>query len=83
MKYQLSKQTIEVAGPESLIDKMSELNVGYINLEALGDDVEYDFDITLPSSFINIENVTSVSVTFDFADYTEKIVITTDQRLCF
>ncbi len=74
LKYQLSKQTIEVAGPESLIDKMSELNVGYINLEALGDEVEYDFDITLPSSFINIENVTSVSVTFDFADYTEKIV---------
>lgn len=74
LKYQLSKQTIEVAGPESLIDKMSELNVGYVNLEALGDEDEYDFDIVLPSSFINIENVTNVSVKFDFENYSEKVI---------
>ncbi len=72
LKYQLSRQTIKVAGPESLIDKMSELNVGYVNLEALGDETKYEFDITLPSTFINIENVTSVSLDFDFNEYSEK-----------
>jgi YbbR domain-containing protein len=74
LKYQLSKQTLEVAGPEALIDKMSELNIGYINLEALGDETEYDFDIVLPSTFINIENITSVSVSFDFANHSQKVI---------
>ena len=70
--YNFSRQTIKVAGPEALIDKMSELNVGYVNLESLGDETEYEFDITLPSTFINIENVNSVSLKFDFNEYAEK-----------
>ncbi len=72
LKYQLSRKTVKVAGPEALIDKMSELNVGYVNLEALGDEIEYEFDITLPSTFVNIENVTSVSLSFNFDEYSEK-----------
>ncbi len=73
LKYELSHQTIKVAGPEVLIDKMSEINVGYVNLEALGDETHYEFDITLPSTFINIENTTSVSLDFNFDEYSEKV----------
>ena len=69
--YRFSRPTIKVAGPEALIDKMSELSVGYVNSETLGDENKFEFDITLPSTFINIEDVNSVSLEFDFNGYEE------------
>ena len=69
INYMLSNDAIEVAGPEALINQWSSINVGYIDLSELDSTREYEFDIVLPSSFVNVKNITTLIARFVLNDY--------------
>ena len=69
INYMLSNDAIEVAGPEALINQWSSINVGYVDLSELDSTREYEFDIVLPSSFVNVKNITTLIARFVLNDY--------------
>jgi len=81
LKYKLSNSKIEVAGPNDAIDAMTEINLGYIDLNALDIDAVYSFPIALPTGFININNTSNVSVEFDTAGFSTKTFNISDINL--
>ena len=60
--YSLSKKTLNVAGPESQIDRLSTLSVGTIDLSTFALDKVYEMPIELPSGIHLLDNIT---VSFD------------------
>ncbi|MEG0804608.1 MAG: CdaR family protein, partial [Pygmaiobacter sp.] len=81
-KYTLSHTTINVAGPGAKLSEMQNLVIGYINIPKefkLGG--EYSFDVTLDKGFINLDNVTRVTVSFDTGALASKTVTVKDVRL--
>ena len=67
--YLFSNDSIEVAGPENLINQWNSINIGYIDLSELDSTREYEFDIVLPSSFVNVKNITTLIARFVLNDY--------------
>ncbi len=67
--YMLSNDSIEIAGPENLVNLWENINIGTIDLSELDSTREYEFDVTLPSSFVNVKNVTTLIVRFVLNDY--------------
>lgn len=72
LNYSLSQQTLEVAGPAEVIDSMTEVNVGVIDLSTFQMDKVYDLPITLPGNLVSQENVTSIRVSFDTSELATK-----------
>ncbi|MFQ9871873.1 MAG: hypothetical protein ACLRVT_02255 [Oscillospiraceae bacterium] len=72
LEYELSAQTVNVAGPAEVMDNYSELVVGYIDLKTLSLDSSYAFTVELPTDFVNLDNVTAVSVNFDTSGMKQK-----------
>lgn len=81
MPYELSSKTITVAGPVDEIERTTGLVAGYIDFKDLGLDSAYLFDVELPESFINVENVEQVSVQFDTSQMEEKVFNLADIRV--
>ncbi len=69
LEFDFSKKTMKIAGPASSIDKMEEFSLGYIDIRTLLPGSVYDFDIDLPSGFLNIENLKTVQLEFDPENY--------------
>lgn len=65
MVYSLSKKTLNVAGPESQIDRLSTLSVGTIDLSTFALDKVYEMPIELPSGIRLLDNISSITVSFD------------------
>jgi YbbR domain-containing protein len=63
--YSLSKQTLNVAGPESQIEKLSTLSVGTIDLSTFALNKVYELPIELPGSIRLLDNISSITVSFD------------------
>ena len=63
--YSLSKKTLNVAGPESQIDRLSTLSVGTIDLSTFALDKVYEMPIELPSGIRLLDNISSITVSFD------------------
>ena len=63
--YSLSKKTLNVAGPESQIDKLSALSVGTIDLSTFALDKVYEMPIELPSGIRLLDNISTITVSFD------------------
>ena len=63
--YSLSKKTLNVAGPESQIDKLSTLSVGTIDLSTFALDKVYEMPIELPSGIRLLDNISTITVSFD------------------
>lgn len=81
INYIFSNDTIEVAGPENLIDQWSSVNIGYIDLSELDSTREYEFDIVLPSSFVNVKNITTLIARFVLNDYETDTFVVSDIKL--
>ncbi len=79
--YIIDNNVIEVAGPEALIDQWNSLNIGYVDLSELDTTREYEFDVVLPSSFVNVKNITTLIVRFPLADYKTDTFTISDIRL--
>lgn len=67
LKYTLSMQEVQVAGPENIIKTMDELNLGYIDFRDL-DLGDYTFNLSLPVGFINLQGEDMVTVSFENPD---------------
>ena len=63
--YSQSKKTLNVAGPESQIDRLSTLSVGTIDLSTFALDKVYEMPIELPSGIRLLDNISSITVSFD------------------
>ena len=61
----LSKKTLNVAGPESQIDRLSTLSVGTIDLSTFALDKVYEMPIELPSGIRLLDNISTITVSFD------------------
>lgn len=80
-KYTLSVDSINVAGPGSRVDELEKLTVGYLNIaREFKLDGSYEFDITLDSGFVNLDNITKVTMNFDTSGLASKTVEVTDIR---
>ncbi len=70
LSYTLSNNTIVVAAAPDVIDRYSEIHLGYIDINELDFIRDYAFEVALPSGFININNVETVLVEFNHKDFT-------------
>lgn len=64
LEYTLSQNAIMVAAAPDIIDNQDEIVIGPIDFRSIDIGKEFTLDITLPAGFTNMENVTSVTVTF-------------------
>ena len=62
--YTLSRNSILVASPSETIDNVDAITVGPIDFREIDIGTELTLDITLNAGLKNVENVTSVTVTF-------------------
>ena len=65
LDYSLSQEMLTVAGPAKLVDKMTDVNVGTIDLSTFALDRIYEMPITLPEGIVSQENVQQITVSFD------------------
>ena len=63
--YSLSKKTLNVAGPESQINKLSTLSAGTIDLSTFALDKVYEMPVELPSGIRLLDNISTITVSFD------------------
>ena len=63
--YSLSQTELRVAGPADVVDNLSELAVGTIDLSTFALDKVYEMPITLPSGLVSLDNVDTVTVSFN------------------
>ncbi len=64
LEYTLSQNAILVAAAPDIIDNQDEIVIGPIDFRTIDIGKEFTLDITLPAGFTNMENVTSVTVSF-------------------
>ena len=69
LRYTLDRSTIRIAGPQTLVDSYDEVLLGYIDFKQLELSARRVFDVQLPSGFDNVDNIQSVSVSFDMEGY--------------
>ncbi len=65
LAYSLSKKTLNVAGPESQINKMTSISAGTIDLSTFALDKVYEMPIELPNGIRLLDNISSITVSFD------------------
>ena len=63
--YSLSQTELRVAGPAGTVDDLSELAGGTIDLSTFALDKVYEMPITLPSGLVALDNVDTVTVSFN------------------
>ena len=71
-KYSLSATEIEVAGPDATIDSMSQIDIGYADLKNIHPGDTISMPITLPSGFVNVDNINAVDLSIPKDNLVEK-----------
>ena len=69
LEYTFSNDTIEIAGPAILVDNYESITLGYVDMKTLGPGARQVFDVALPANFVNVNNILSVSVSFDTDEF--------------
>ncbi len=72
LKYTLSQKTLQVAGPASVIENMTEVSIGSVDLSTFALDKVYELPVELPNGLVSEENVESVTLNFDTSNMTTK-----------
>lgn len=72
LEYELSNETITVAGPVDLIDNYTEINLGYVDIKDLNTQSAYAYEVNLSPGFVNIENIDTVVVDFNMESIGKK-----------
>ena len=80
LEYSMSVNQINIAGSEDAVQNISEINLGYIDIRELDVGKTFQFNISVPSGFKNISNVTQVTVTFTDTNWSSKLLDVTDIR---
>ena len=63
--YALSRKQLKVAGPAEKIDALSTLSIGTIDLSTFALDKVYEMPIELPTGIHLLDNLSSITVSFD------------------
>ncbi|MCI9159937.1 hypothetical protein [Anaerotruncus sp. 1XD42-93] len=71
LRFEMTDNSILVAGPEEVVDSYEELQIGYVDLSEVTPGFVQVFDISLPTGFISVENLRSVGVSFSGEGLTE------------
>ncbi len=74
LPYELSSKQIRIAGPEDKIDKFTSLSVGTIDLSTFAMDKQYNLQIELPNEIYLLDNISTVTVSFDCSGLTTKTI---------
>lgn len=69
LEYTLSDDMITIAGPQTLVDSYGKITLGYVDFKRLEIGARQVFDVDLPSGFVNVDNIQSVSVSFATDDF--------------
>lgn len=69
LSYEISNETITVAGPADEIEKYTEILLGYIDFKKLELNSSFNFDVDLPDGFTNVGHIETVTVNFDWTDF--------------
>lgn len=72
LDYAVSTTDILVAGPPEEIEKMSSIDIGYIDIKTLTPDGMYMFNVDLPDGFVNLDDISNVKIDFQFDNYVEQ-----------
>ncbi len=72
LEYNLSQNAIMVAASPDIIDNQDEIVIGPIDFRNIDIGQEFTLEVSLPAGFTNMENVTSVTVTFPTAGFTSR-----------
>ena len=70
----LDHDSINVAVPTSQGTDAESYVVGYIDFSTMDYHGSMDFDVELPDDYINLDNIQTVTASFDTADYQTKLV---------
>lgn len=81
IKYVMSASKLQVAASESVIDNLKTKIIGYVDLSSFKVGETYTFEINLPTGYLNLDNIETVSVTFPREDLASKKINITDIRL--
>lgn len=65
LKFDISNEKIEIAGPAEAIDKYREIPLGQIDIKTLDIGKTESFTVKLPTGFVNTNNIQSVLVQFN------------------
>ena len=68
----LTPATIRVSGSEKVLENLTELIVGSVDLSTLDEDTMLTFPITLPDGVTNLSGVASVTASINFENLTTK-----------
>lgn len=72
LKFEMSNEEIEVDGPEDLLNKYDQIELGYINIRDSDLDSVYSFEVKLNTGLYNTRNIKNVQVKFDSEGMTRK-----------
>ena len=70
--YALSRKQLKVAGPAEKIDALSTLSIGTIDLSTFSLNKTYEMPIDLPSDIYLLDNISSITVSFDCSNLETK-----------
>ena len=65
----INPASINVAGSPDLLDNIGEISIGYIDLRELDVGKTFSFSLKVPSGYKNVDQVDSVSVSFDSSNW--------------
>ena len=65
-KIQIAPETIRVSGSEKVLEGLTELVIGSVDLSTIESDTALTFPITLPEGVTNLSGVTDVTASIDF-----------------
>ncbi len=69
-------EKILVAGEESVVEKLSSISAGSINISEIGAGVTRDFDLSMPEGVVNLSGRDTVSATISLEGLNKKVVTT-------
>lgn len=72
LKYVVSPEEIEIAGPADLVASYNELHLGYLDVRNIAPDMHMFYDLSLPPSFISVEGIDELSIQFMPEGFGEK-----------
>lgn len=81
LRYIVSPDEIEIAGPSTAVASVTELHLGYIDLRTLAPNDHLYYSASLPPGFISVENIQDIDVEFDATGFEEKVLNVTGLQL--
>ncbi len=74
-KIKITPETLDVGATADMINNLSEINLGELDLSKLSPDTStFVMDVILPDGVRNLSNVTTATVEFDLSDFTTKTI---------